>query len=235
MWLYIALIAIIVWLIFSRARPPPIRTKPYSNYNSLLYSALVDPLIVSLHGFIARQILDSNARIFDACCGTGQLAFKLSSKSKEVVGIDLSPKMISHANKQKQRRKATNVTFVFGDVTEILKTFESKSFDYGTISMALHEMPKIFRAPMIKEMARVAKEVIIADYASDMPVNRSGVRNRILEFMAGGEHFANFRDFRHNGGLINLIQDADLEIKHKQLIDNNTLMVLRVTQKQKAD
>jgi hypothetical protein len=89
-------------------------------------------------------------------------------------------------------------------------------------------MPRIFRAGVLRELGRVAEHVIVVDYAAEMPWNFSGIRNRILEISAGSEHFANFRDFRMEGGLHSLVNDANLSIQSSKLIDSRNLLVLHL-------
>ncbi len=67
--------------------------------------------------------------------------------------------MIQVAQKKKDRVAARNVEFQLGDVTEVLRHYPDKSFDVATICMALHGMPKLFRVPILKEMARVSKQI----------------------------------------------------------------------------
>ena len=70
----------------------------------------------------------------------------------------------------------------FREISVVLTFFSS----YATICMALHEMPKIFRAPILREMGRVSKRVIAVDYSVKMPVSLAKFRNLFLEFFAGG-------------------------------------------------
>jgi len=229
-WLYLIILFVILWLAFTRSRPPPKRTKPASNYNGPLYERLVDPLIIGLHHYVVN-IIPAGSTVIDACCGTGQLALKLSTECKKVVGIDLSPRMIQVAQKKKTKLNVSNMEFELGDVTEKLKQYPTKSFDYVTICMALHEMPKMFRLPMLKEMSRVGKTVIAVDYAASMPFNSAGLRNRFLEFIAGSEHFANFREFTAEGGVSGLVQASNgaLKIENLKLIDKKSITVVYLT------
>ena len=92
-------------------------------------------------------------------------------------------------------------------------------------------MPRIFRAGVLRELGRVAERVIVVDYVAEMPWNFSGLRNRLIEISAGAEHFANFRDFRKEGGLHSLVNDTNLSIESSKLIDGRTLLVLHLIKK----
>jgi len=224
-WVGTFLAAFLIYLIITRCKKPPKRNSPSVNYNATLWGMLVDPLVSGLHSYVAAKV-PSGSKAVDACCGTGQLVFKLATNCSEVVGIDLSPQMIRAANKKKERLKNQNSSFVFGDVTEVLQRYDDDAFDFATISMAFHAMPKIFRVPMLKQLSRVAKKVIAVDYASDMPFNTAGIHNRILEFVAGAEHFSNFRNFRHEGGLHQLATETNLVVEESKLVNQRTILVV---------
>jgi len=112
-----------------------------------------------------------------------------------------------------------------------LKNYAPKSFDYAIVSMSLHDMPRIFRLPLVKELARVAKTVIAIDYSRSMPFNFAGLRNRMIEFLAGAEHFANFREFLREGGLEALVTGANLEIESTKYVDKECVTIIQVHSK----
>lgn len=58
------------------------------------------------------------ARILDAGCGTGALAFELAARGAEVVGVDISPQLIDIANKRTPDTVARKVTFSDGDMLD---------------------------------------------------------------------------------------------------------------------
>jgi SAM-dependent methyltransferase len=57
----------------------------------------------------------SDARLFDAGCGTGRYALALARQGYRVTGLDLSPELIAVA---RQRPGAASVDFVVGDLTQ---------------------------------------------------------------------------------------------------------------------
>lgn len=58
---------------------------------------------------------DKTISVLDIGCGTGRFAVALADEVKEVVGIDVSPKMIELARKLAEERQLSNVQFFAGD------------------------------------------------------------------------------------------------------------------------
>jgi len=68
---------------------------------------------------ILKKILPliNNRKILDLGCGTGELSIYISKNTNaEVVGIDISPKMIDIANKKKEKYNLQNVSFYSLDI-----------------------------------------------------------------------------------------------------------------------
>ena len=58
------------------------------------------------------------ARILDAGCGTGALAFELAKRGADVVGVDISPQLVDIAKKRRPERVAGSLTFFAGDMLD---------------------------------------------------------------------------------------------------------------------
>lgn len=96
------------------------------------------------------KTLRSDSKICDLGCGPGQVANYLHSKSLDVVGIDISPGMISEAS-----RLNPDVEFRLGDILSI--PFPKDSFDgmvafYSLIHFPYKTLPLAF-----EEIIRVLK------------------------------------------------------------------------------
>lgn len=58
------------------------------------------------------------ARILDAGCGTGALAFELAERGADVVGVDISPQLIDIAQKRRPVHVAGSLTLSAGDMLD---------------------------------------------------------------------------------------------------------------------
>ena len=126
--------------------------------------------IAMLASNVRKKVVDiadakEGANILDVCTGTGAQALAFGRKGFDVVGIDLSPEMLSVA---KRKNKYKNVRFKIADATEI--PFDDNSFDVSCISLALHDMPYDIRHKVLNEMKRVSQKVVVIDY--HIPQNR---------------------------------------------------------------
>jgi len=190
-------------------------------YDGALYARLVEPLVAALHDLVADSI-PPGSTVLDACSGTGGLAFALASRCKTVVGVDLSPRMVAFAEAERARRDVRNLRFEVGDASR-LDGFEDRSFDHATVVMGLHEMPSAVRGRVLPALARVAERVVAVDFAPRLRLNPAGIRNRIVELLAGPRHFAGFRDFMRRGGLPPLIAEAELRAERHGVADAGNL------------
>ena len=136
--------------------------------------------------------------------------------------------MIDRATLLGRRRGLTELRFERGDVSD-LRAFDDGAFDVATVAMGLHEMPAAARDGALPELLRVAGRVVVADFAAPMPRNRAGVRNRIIERLAGRAHFAGFRAYQELGGLPALIEAAGAEVVRERTLDQGTLVIVELT------
>ncbi|MEN9521260.1 MAG: hypothetical protein RLZZ381_3848 [Cyanobacteriota bacterium] len=84
------------------------------------------------------------AKIFDLCCGTGQLSQELMNRGYQIVGLDGSEKMLHYA-----RQNAPNAEFILGDA----RSFELDSDPFDAVIctdsalnhiMSLEELKSVF-------------------------------------------------------------------------------------------
>jgi ubiquinone/menaquinone biosynthesis C-methylase UbiE len=91
--------------------------------------------------------------VLDIATGTGHLALALAPHAGRVVGLDLTPEMLSEANQLRTTRAVGNVVFRQGDVHRL--PFSDASFDLVTCRRAAHHFSNIALA--LLEIARVLR------------------------------------------------------------------------------
>lgn len=107
--------------------------------------------------------LKPTKKILDVATGTGAQAYELAKLGHDVVGIDLSPEMLTQA--KKKISISLKLRFLHADATALL--FKDNSFAASSISLGLHDMPYEIKLLVLKEMKRVTKKngsILIVDY-----------------------------------------------------------------------
>ena len=116
-------------------------------------------------------------RVLDIGCGTGTSALIIAGDvgdKGEVVGIDLSDKMLDIAKRKLEKYRFRNVTFLKANAEEI--PYPDSYFDKVTAFVALHEMNHEGRINTLREIYRMLKpggNALIADY--DLPEKIGGI------------------------------------------------------------
>jgi ubiquinone/menaquinone biosynthesis C-methylase UbiE len=197
-----------------------------------IYKIVIDPILKSVHTKV-QSLIEDNQSVLDVACGTGALSFLIAAKARHVVGIDISPSMINTANTIKQKRKIENVKFIQTDATKKFP-FKPKEFDLALISMGLHQFPLTSGCSILREMKRIAAEVIILDYAAPLPDTWGGFITRFFEFLGGREHFTNFKVYIKSSGINFLINEIGL-IKSFEKITHNKIFMIIKCQKIKSE
>jgi SAM-dependent methyltransferase len=177
----------------------------------LLYKIFIDPLLRSLRHSIARIVDDRHSSIIEIGSGTGAQSLLLASPSRRVLGVDLNEQMAVCAQRQADRNKAEDLTYMHADARD-LSGFSDHEFQAGLISLALHEMDQNSRTRVLKELKRVSKTVYIADYRSPLPHSLAGGFVRLIERLAGADHYAGFLDYQNRGGLGGLFEKLNLKV-----------------------
>jgi ubiquinone/menaquinone biosynthesis C-methylase UbiE len=175
------------------------------------YGTLVDPILKPMRKHVAREI-KSKESVIDIACGTGAQVFELAKKASSVVGVDYSDSMLGFAKEQALKHHFENIEFIAGDATN-LASIKKDSFDVATMTLALHQFDPDLHKPILNEMKRVARKIIIVDYAVPLPLNYLGIGSRVAEFLAGKEHNRNFKSYYKLGGLDKILTQNGLLIQ----------------------
>jgi ubiquinone/menaquinone biosynthesis C-methylase UbiE len=192
-----------------------------------IYNRLLDPQLAECRQKTV-DLIPEEASVLDIACGTGQLCFELKKyKRCQVIGTDLSLSMLEFARKSNPFK---DITFVHEDATN-LSSFKDNSFDYATMLMVMHELPRPQQIGILKEALRVAKRGIIVDSVVPLPKNLEGIGIRIVEATFGHEHNPNFKTFLSTGGIHGILQESGLQFKleHSSVFCQNCREIVGVT------
>ena len=195
-------------------------------YDGLFYDKVIAPNQDGTFR-IMRAMMNSDASIVDIGTGTGRFVFQAADKFSKVIGVDLSSRNIHFANAQLSSLKTNNVSFLHADAEELKSHFTEK-FDYSTVSYVIHEMPYEARLAALKAMREISNEIIIGDYFIPQPKNKRGYSNRIAEFLAGQDHFNNYRNFVKHNGIYGLVETLGMEILQEKIGVHGTSHIVRI-------
>lgn len=178
--------------------------------NGKIYSRLIDPILKPMRVKVANHI-SVGENVIDIACGTGAQVFELAKKASRVVGTDYSESMLEAARKKLRINSFENIEFILADATD-LNCFGEKQFDVSTLTLALHQFAPNLLPLVLSEMKRVSNRFIIVDYSVPLPQNFVGWGSQFAEFLAGAEHYKNFRKYYKSGGLNKILPAYGIQI-----------------------
>jgi SAM-dependent methyltransferase len=117
---------------------------------------------------LCKKLLFEPGSILDVGCGSGSSALKFALRypNARVVGLDVDPHAIAHANKNlealrvKSGKALDNVSFVVHDPAKGLSHM-SKSFDVVMLSLVAHHIKTSELVVFLRELSQVARRAII--------------------------------------------------------------------------
>jgi len=198
--------------------------------SGMFYSTVIDPILAPIRKRIANEI-EPNQKIIDIACGTGAQAFELAKISSKITGIDLSESMINYAKSSCLKKEVSNAEFIVCDAANLLM-FAENDFDVAIMSLALHQFSPEIYSPILNEMKRVARKIIIVDYAVPLPKNYTGIGSRVAEFLAGKEHNKNFKQYCQHGGLNSILPNNNLQIDYSEKFGKDAFQLVVCSKKQ---
>jgi ubiquinone/menaquinone biosynthesis C-methylase UbiE len=196
---------------------------------SINYATIVDPILrdvrIFLPDFVGMKAGDS---VLDVCCGSGAQVYEYSRKGLAAHGVDNSQRMLDLAQRYYAKSNMSSVSFTLMDAAHL--PFADGSFDFTSISMALHDKDAALIDRIISEMKRVTYPggaLVFVDYSTPLPRSITGYFIRVIEFFAGALHFSNFRRYLQNGGLQCVLETNGLSIvKERRVKRGNVTLVL---------
>jgi ubiquinone/menaquinone biosynthesis C-methylase UbiE len=181
----------------------------YHWYDGYFYDKIIAPNQDKLFGQI-KNLIEPNSNVIDIGCGTGRLEFVLSDKCKSALGIDLSKRNIDRANLSLLRHPDVKISFKHNNLREITSGV-NVHFDYAILTYVIHEVNEDERLDILIEVSRVADKIIIGDYLVPRPKWFGGFLSELIEFIAGKEHYRNYKSYMANGGIFYLADKAGLK------------------------
>jgi len=197
-----------------------------------IYRILIDPLISGLRRSITSMIIPGE-KVIDIACGTGALSLTIADRAAFVTGIDLSEDMIVTARRMAQQRLMSNVSFELLDATD-LSLYPDNTFDTAVSTLAFHQFNPETGEKVLREMKRLSRRIIIADYNCPMQPGPAAWLAYLIEFYAGGDHYRNFRQYMANGGLNTLAVTAGLKIVTREEKGKGVFIITLMTTEEKA-
>ena len=168
------------------------------------YKLLIDPLTRGLREEISK-LIEPGSSVLDIACGPGSLLTELSPGIKSGIGIDLNESKIQLANRLARQKGLSNISFIKADATSLNGMFEKK-FDFTILSLALHQFPESLRYKILAEAKKVSKNLIFADYTVPVPSNFSGFLAKMIERIAGEEHYTAYKSYIRLNGLTGILE-----------------------------
>ncbi len=194
-------------------------------YTAKIYDRLLGPFINPIRRRVLALVKKYQYRsILDVCCGTGDQLKLLGQHGFNAEGIDLSDAMLEVA--QQGDHKATCIK---QDATKM--HYGDEKFDLAMTAFALHEKEHDSARKIVEEMVRVTKEggdILIVDYElSEKTSHFSKWMIYFIEWIAGGDHYRNFKSYIKNDGLPDLLSGIELrEVERYYFGQHGIVLVL---------
>lgn len=179
-------------------------------YDGIFYDKVIAPNQDKSFA-IAKNIIAENSAVVDVGCGTGRFSFSVEDKVKLVDGVDLSGRNIAVAKSKLVDQNSGKINFYHADVNKFFES-ENRYYDYAVMSYVIHEIDEEFRVNILKTLSRHADKVILIDYLHPRPNNFWSGLNEVVEFIAGREHYSNFKSYLKSGGIKGLAEKSELNI-----------------------
>jgi len=181
-------------------------------YDGYLFEKIMEKRSREMFVKPISALIEDGSSVIDIGCGIGSLVLSLSPRCKKVVGIDVSSKMISYAQKRLMKERYPNVEFHHLCASLLSEVF-SERFDYGVMNQILHETSGSMREILIEEAKKVTTTMIISDYRAPLPKNIYGAMITFVEYIAGSEHNSNFKSWQFYGGIERFIATHGFKVK----------------------
>ena len=190
------------------------------NFSAYIYDPMLYLVLRPVRKVVLNELMEHKDKaILDLCCGTGnQLKFLSKNGFSNLHCLDLSEAMLRVAQQGNYPIKIYH--------QDAAKTnFEDAVFDVVMLSFAVHEKDRETQESILDEAYRLLKEdafILIVDFVFDDKTKKMGSLGiRLIEKMAGGEHYSNFKKYIQNNGLASLVKEDKFKfIKNHRMAFN---------------
>lgn len=188
---------------------PPKQLPRKGWYDGWIYATFIDREQNPTRDLVIEQ-LKPGTSILDVGCATGKFAIKLAQHGFKVSGVDISEEMIRLAREHQLKSGLENVDFIHSHASYLFEQI-NETYDYAIFSFSIHEITHQERLEMISSIKPLTRQIVFCDYQTPPPSTIFGLGVWGIEFLAGSEHFENFKDFEKRGGLDSLINECNLK------------------------
>ena len=126
--------------------------------------------------FGSQLDIPSESHVLDIGCGTGAFGKAFQDMGHEVLGIDVSKKMVKMAKRNQLPSSQANILDGL--------SFPNDSFDLVIAANVVHGLSQEDRFKIYRESARISKKVLFHDYNSTRNLGVS-----LIEWIEGGDYF----------------------------------------------
>lgn len=179
-------------------------------YDGLFYDVFIAPNQDKSFRLV-KSIIKENSDVLDVGCGTGRFSFSVEDKVNKVDGVDLSERNIKVAMNKLTKKNSPKIKFYHSEINYFFENGD-KHYDYAVMSYVIHEVDEHLRNNILKTLSENADKVILIDYMHPRPSSYWSWLNEAVEFVAGREHYSNFKSYLKNNGLRGLAEQNKLKI-----------------------
>lgn len=192
-------------------------------YDGWIYRTFIDPSLAGIRRRIVALVPEGST-VIDVGSGSGDQLLYLAPHIKTGVGVELSQSMINTSLQQASKHGITNCHFLYADALD-LSQFTDQSYDIAMGSLVIHEMPEEKRIPVLSEMKRLGKTVILVDWIHPQTSIWKKFSTHLIERLAGKEHYSGFCSFIKAGGIPGLLEKVGFDVLDTQITGKGTIQL----------
>lgn len=192
------------------------------------YKILIDPFIKGIRREIMRMVQPGSS-VLDIASGTGLLIFSLSPVAGKAVGVDMNRQKVEMANRTAKKNGLANLSFLEADASKISDLFTARSFDYAIMSLAIHQFPEPLRSDILLQAVKISRQLILADYSFPVPGTPFARLTKVIEKLAGEEHYSAYKSFLAAGGLPGIIENHNITALQTVTAGNGVFTIMQAS------